>query len=65
MLKTIILYSYKVDLLYGIDISPDPPLINNKILFGAILSIYSPKSDFGMDEGLKLHPLQGLLINSF
>lgn len=53
-----------IDVPYGIDIPPDPPPINNQLPVWQILSIYSPEPDFGMDEGLKLHPLQGLIGNS-
>lgn len=53
-----------IDVPDGIDIPPDPPPTNNQIPVWQILSIYSPEPDFGMDEGLKLHSLQGLIGDS-
>jgi len=53
-----------VDVPYGIDVPPDPPPVNNQLPVWQILSIYAPEPDFEMDEGLKLHPLQGLIGNS-
>ncbi|MBO8160294.1 MAG: hypothetical protein H0Z24_01545 [Thermosipho sp. (in: Bacteria)] len=43
---------------------PDPPPVDNKLPVWQILTIYSPEPDNGMDEGLKLDPLQGLIGNS-
>lgn len=53
-----------IDVPYGMEIPPDPPPVNNQLPVWQILSIYAPEPDFGMDEGLKLHPLQGLIGNS-
>lgn len=43
---------------------PDPLPINNRLPVWQILTIYSPEPDNGMDEGLNLSPLQGLIGNS-
>ncbi|MFN3691900.1 MAG: hypothetical protein ACK4R7_03310, partial [Fervidobacterium sp.] len=43
---------------------PDPKPIDNKLPAWQILTIYAQFPDFGMDEELKLSPLQGLIGNS-
>jgi hypothetical protein len=43
---------------------PDPPPVDNSLPVWQILTIYSPEPDNGMDEGLDLSPLQGLIGNS-
>ncbi|MBO8140036.1 MAG: hypothetical protein J7J43_07210 [Thermosipho sp. (in: Bacteria)] len=43
---------------------PDPPPMDNNLPVWQILTIYSPEPDNGMDEGLNLSPLQGLIGNS-
>ncbi len=46
------------------ELTPDPEPVNGKLPVWQILTIYAQFPDFGMDEELKLHPLQALIGNS-
>ncbi len=43
---------------------PDPKPYNGKAPIWQVLTIYSVEPDLGMDEGLQLSPMQGLIGNS-